>query len=106
MSIAHSKNAGTSTGDSGTSAPPSGIPTWTTYLTSIIDNKTNTTATVQEMCTYGTTRVFYLEENCPHCFSTLYNNDGEVLCHPHNDIAGECPDFFDRDRRGRNCTPL
>ncbi len=103
-------SSGTNTNGSGgeaVAAPPSGTPVWTTYLMSIVGAKSNGPgAPVQKECTYGSTRVFYLVENCPNCFSTLYNNDGAVICHPHNDIANECPSYFNKDNHGGNCNAL
>lgn len=96
----------TSPGGSSSSLP-SGIPVWTTYLTSISETKANTTSAPRaESCTYGSTRVYYLVESCPHCFSTLYDNAGKVICHPHNDIANECPSYFNKDKRGVNCKQI
>ena len=83
----------------------SGTPIWISYLSGITGGQINGPgAPVKKECTYGTTRVFYLVENCPNCFSTLYNNEGQVLCHPHNDIKNECPSYFNKDNNEANCT--
>ncbi len=97
----------TNTNTTPTKSPPTGIPIWTTYLMSIVGSQSNGPgAPVKEECTYGSTRVFYLVENCPECFSTLYSNGGRVLCHPHNDIKNECPSYFDKNKRGGNCKKM
>jgi len=96
-------------GSSGTnpSAPPTGTPVWTTYLFSITGNRTTGPgAPIKEACTYDETRVFYMEEGCPDCFSTLYANTGTVLCYPHNDIQNECPSYFDKDTRSAHCKKI
>lgn len=98
-----STNTGSSTNEAA-KAPPTGTPLWTTYLTSIVgSHKNGPGAPVQKECTFGSTRVFYLVENCPNCFSTLYSNEGRVLCHPHNDIKNECPSYFNKDNHAGNC---
>jgi putative hemolysin len=90
--------------DSAVASPPTGTPIWTTHLLSIAGSHINGPgAPVTKECTYGSTRVFYLVENCPECFSTLYSNDGKVICHPHNDIKNECPSYFDKNNNGTNC---
>lgn len=100
-------SGGHSTSGGTTATTQTGIPVWTTYLTSISESKANdASAPRAESCTYGSTRVFYLVESCPHCFSTLYDNAGKVICHPHNDIAHECPSYFDKDKRGANCKKI
>lgn len=104
-------NTNTSSGSSGhntsvekNQSPPTGTPSWTTYLVSIAGNKaTGTEAPIIQACTYGSVRVFYMVENCPNCFSTLYSNEGTVLCHPHNNLRGECPDYFDINSAAKNC---
>ncbi len=87
--------------------PPTGTPVWTTYLFSIASNQTTGSGIPKkEACTYDGTRVFYMVESCPDCFSILYNNEGKVLCYPHNDIQNECPSFFDKDKRSANCKKI
>lgn len=91
-----SSGSGSNTG--GSSGSQNGA--WVLYLSAIANKSANPT---QEVCTYGSTKVYYTVESCPDCFSTLYNASGQVICHPHNDIANECPSYFNKDSRGANC---
>ena len=52
-----------------------------------------------EKCTFGGDVLYYQEEGCPTCFSTLYNATGSIICFPDNDLAGSCPIHFNKDVR-------
>lgn len=52
-----------------------------------------------EKCSLGGETLYYQEEHCPDCFSTLYRESGDILCFPHNDLTDDCPAGFDRDSR-------
>ena len=101
------KTGGTTGGSTQTTgSSKSDIPSWWGYIPSIIGYSGRQTAT-KEICTYeGNAIVYFVEDNCPECFSTLYNKSGSVLCHPSNDIANSCPNFFKKDSRSAYCKKM
>lgn len=103
-----SRGSGSSSTGSGSAGSGSSANTsWLSYLSAIAAGpNTGSGAPTKEICTYGSTTVYYMVEKCPNCFSTLYNTAGSVICHPHNDIANECPSYFNKDHRGGNCRPI
>ncbi|OIO19494.1 MAG: hypothetical protein AUJ37_02650 [Candidatus Magasanikbacteria bacterium CG1_02_41_34] len=85
-------------------APTNANTAWLKHLNAIASGKNSgASSPIKEECVYGTNRVYYMVESCPNCFSTLYNTNGDVICHPHNDIANECPSYFNKDNRSTNC---
>ncbi|PIR75266.1 MAG: hypothetical protein CO030_00220 [Candidatus Magasanikbacteria bacterium CG_4_9_14_0_2_um_filter_42_11] len=104
---AGSSGSSASQGSSGTgtaTAPTNVNTAWLGHLSAIAAGKNSgSKGPVKEECVYDTTRVYYMVESCPNCFSTLYNTNGDVICHPHNDIANECPSYFNKDSRSGNC---
>lgn len=97
----------TSQGTIGTTAPTNVNTAWLKHLSAIAaGSNTGSKGPTKEECVYGTNKVYYMVESCPNCFSTLYNTTGDVICHPHNDIANECPSYFNKDSRSANCKRL
>lgn len=107
-----SGSTGTSGGSTGSSSGSgstntSGNVAWLSHVSAIAGkNLSGGSAPTIESCTYGKTTVYYSVEHCPDCFSTLYSSTGKVICHPHNDIAGECPSYFNKDNRAGNCIKI
>lgn len=71
-----------------------GIPDWVAVPFSLVkDNPSIASASVARCSVAGT--IYYLQvENCPTCFSTLYSDNGSLMCNPSHDLNGSCPAAF------------
>lgn len=89
--------------------PPTSVPPWAQILFGISGAKTLGAAPlVFEYCVNSKNDnvYYYAEENCSNCFSTLYTQAGTVVCHPHQNIKNDCPDFFNKNSRKSYCVKL
>jgi len=57
-----------------------------------------------EKCNYGGTILYFASEGCTNCFTTLYTENGSILCYPNNDISNSCPTYFNKSNRSKNCS--
>jgi putative hemolysin len=73
---------------------------WVNTLANLLSQKEGSRI---EKCTFGDDALYYQQEGCPDCFSTLYNSGGDIICFPHNDLAGTCPAYFNKNAR-TSCT--
>jgi len=72
---------------------------WVPFLVTTMASPNTLGGARIEKCTLGSRTVYYQQDSCPECFSTLYDRGGNVLCYPHNDITNKCPGNFDKDNR-------
>ncbi|HBU07007.1 MAG TPA: hypothetical protein DEB09_02895 [Candidatus Magasanikbacteria bacterium] len=83
------------------------IPDWLELVTSFIQTESpKTPKTFIDQCQYGETVVYYESNGSPDYFSILYNQNGEVVCYPNNNLSKKCPDYFNAKDRSRNCTRI
>jgi len=102
-----SKSSGKIEEEKATATLPTGRAAWTQILLDM-NNKhlTGSAAPRLEECVYGSTKVYFYMQSCPFCFSTLYDFDSEIICHPHNDIDNSCPSYFNLNKRGAYCKQI
>lgn len=71
-----------------------GIPDWLAVPFSLVDGNQSVTKAWIEACPINGGTYYLQVENCETCFSTLYTEDGSLICNPSNDISGTCPSGF------------
>lgn len=59
-----------------------------------------------EKCVFGDNTVYFQSDGCAACAGILYNEEGKVLCYPHNDTNQNCPEFFSYKNKKNNCLRL
>lgn len=56
-----------------------------------------------EKCEIMNTEYFYLSSSCVHCSPEVYDDDGNIICFPNNDIDSSCPMTFNKQNRTKYC---
>jgi len=72
---------------------------WVPFLVTIMASPNTRGGARIEKCRLGSRTIYYQQDSCPECFSTLYDRGGNVMCYPHNDITNTCPSSFDKNNR-------
>lgn len=79
-------------------APPiytdKGIPDWIAVPFSLIEDNPSIESAYAARCPSNGQNYYLIVENCDTCFSTLYNEQGDLVCNPTNDLNGTCPAAF------------
>ncbi len=83
-----------------------GVPAWVDVLVDIVSYESTKEHTNVEACQYGTEQYYLKASTCPTCFSVLYNDVGETVCYPDNDLQDKCPAEFDKQNRSGSCSVL
>jgi len=52
-----------------------------------------------EKCNYSGAVYYFQSDGCADCFSILYNENGDTVCYPSNDLNGSCPGSFSNKNR-------
>lgn len=77
-------------------------PDWIKTLTDIITSQPpKKPAAFIARCDLGQT-TYFQSDGCASCFNSLFNQNGEIICYPNNDITNSCPITF--NKLGQNCT--
>ena len=71
-----------------------GLPDWVTVPFSLITQDITVIRTEVYKCQVGSSTYYLQTEQRSELFSTLYENDGDLLCNPTHDIANQCPSAF------------
>ncbi|MBI4427391.1 MAG: DUF333 domain-containing protein [Candidatus Magasanikbacteria bacterium] len=57
-----------------------------------------------EKCAYSGNTAYYFSPGCDGCATTLYNQNGNIICYPSNDLDNTCPAYFTGAYRANYCT--
>jgi hypothetical protein len=81
---------------------------WLAMLFNIVETYGPTSPkTFVERCIFDKTTVnYYYSEGCQTCFSVLYNEEGDILCFPNNDITNSCPAYFKKGSSRIGCREI
>lgn len=82
---------------------PSGEPAWINTLKGLASKEYTKTFNTIESCTANGEKVYLKSGSCPECFSILYNQNGNVMCYPDNDLQNKCPANFTKNSKRPSC---
>ena len=82
------------------------IPEWAPLAFSFAEQNPNTTYAIMYKCTAQNANYFLQVEECPTCFSTLYAQDGTLICNPSNDLNSACPSAFADGKKPSTCREI
>lgn len=84
-----------------------GEPAWLTVVKDFVLSapKSNPLAFI-EKCAYSGNISYYSSPGCDGCITTLYNDDGDVICYPSNDLDSACPAYFTGVYRANYCAKV
>ncbi|MBI4992714.1 MAG: DUF333 domain-containing protein [Candidatus Magasanikbacteria bacterium] len=57
-----------------------------------------------EKCAYSGNTTYYFSPGCDGCATTLYNQNGNIICYPSNDLDNTCPAYFTGAYRANYCS--
>ena len=78
---------------------------WLGLLIDLIQAESpKTPPTFIEQCIYPKATLYFYSSGCADCQSTLYNQNGLVLCYPSSDSAGNCPNYFNLKTKSSFCS--
>jgi len=82
------------------------IPSWMGVVKDfVLSSSVKSPRAFIEKCNYGGTIYYFQSDGCADCFSILYNEDGNSICYPTNNINNECPGSFSNKNRP-GCTRI
>ncbi|MFH1946926.1 MAG: Kazal-type serine protease inhibitor [Candidatus Magasanikbacteria bacterium] len=71
------------------------MPAWMSVVKDfVLSSPPNNPRAFIEKCSIGGNIYYFQSDGCTDCFSTLYNENGNAICYPSNDLGNECPGSF------------
>ena len=56
-----------------------------------------------EKCSYSGNTSYFFSPGCDGCATTLYNQNGNIICYPSNDLDNTCSSYFTGAYRANYC---
>ncbi len=83
------------------------LPDWLKTAGDIIKSQSKSSPSAYiKKCNSGAGTLYYQVDSCPNCFSTLYQENGEVICYPNHDLTHNCPVNFNINNSKNDCTTV
>jgi putative hemolysin len=82
-------------------------PDWLNLVIDLITvESAKTPKSYIDKCIYSGNTVYYQFTGGDNFYTTLYDQDGQAICYPSNQLGSECPDYFNSKNRSRSCKRL